>query len=32
VALLLNISSEVGQALVIAVVGLLMIAYVLIGG
>jgi cation/acetate symporter len=32
VALLLNISSAVGQAVVIAVVGLLMIAYVLIGG
>jgi cation/acetate symporter len=32
VALLLNISSHIGQALVIAVVGLLMIAYVLIGG
>ena len=32
VALLLDITSEVGQALVIAVVGLLMIVYVLIGG
>ncbi len=32
VALLLNISSDIGQALVIAVVGVLMIAYVLIGG
>jgi cation/acetate symporter len=32
VALLLNISSDIGQALVIAVVGLLMIVYVLIGG
>ena len=32
VALLLNISSQIGQAVVIAVVGLLMIAYVLIGG
>jgi cation/acetate symporter len=32
VALLLNISSHLGQAVVIAVVGLLMIAYVLIGG
>ena len=32
VALLLNITSHVGQALVIAVVGLLMIVYVLIGG
>ena len=32
VALLLNITSDVGQALVIAVVGLLMIVYVLIGG
>lgn len=32
VALLLNITSDIGQALVIAVVGLLMIAYVLIGG
>ncbi|MCW2560289.1 MAG: sodium solute transporter [Mycobacterium sp.] len=32
VALLLNISSQLGQAVVIAVVGLLMIAYVLIGG
>ena len=32
VALLLNITSDIGQALVIAVVGLLMIVYVLIGG
>jgi cation/acetate symporter len=32
VALLLNINSDIGQALVIAVVGVLMIAYVLIGG
>ena len=32
VALLLNVTSEVGQALVIAVVGVLMIVYVLIGG
>ena len=32
VALLLGIESKAGQALVIAVVGLLMIAYVLIGG
>src|SRR6476469_6533708 len=32
VALLLNITSDIGQALVIAVVGVLMIAYVLIGG
>jgi cation/acetate symporter len=32
VALLLNISSGIGQALVIAVVGVLMILYVLIGG
>jgi cation/acetate symporter len=32
VALLLNITSDAGQALVIAVVGLLMIVYVLIGG
>lgn len=32
VALLLNISSDIGQAVVIAVVGLLMIVYVLIGG
>ena len=32
VALLLNVTSDVGQALVIAVVGLLMIVYVLIGG
>src|SRR4051812_41133506 len=32
VALLLNITSDVGQALVIAVVGVLMILYVLIGG
>ena len=32
VALLLNIKSDVGQALVIAVVGVLMIVYVLIGG
>ena len=32
VALLLNIKGTVGQALVIAVVGLLMIVYVLIGG
>src|SRR3981189_3445596 len=32
VALLLNISSDIGQALVVAVVGLLMIVYVLIGG
>ena len=32
VALLLNISSDIGQAFVIAVVGVLMIVYVLIGG
>ena len=32
VALLLNVTSDIGQALVIAVVGLLMILYVLIGG
>ncbi|EOM77746.1 cation acetate symporter [Rhodococcus rhodnii] len=32
VALLLDIHSQAGQALVVAVVGLLMIAYVLIGG
>lgn len=32
VALLLNISSRAGQSVVIAVVGVLMIAYVLIGG
>ncbi|MFZ2511380.1 MAG: cation acetate symporter [Gordonia sp. (in: high G+C Gram-positive bacteria)] len=32
VALLLNIQSDAGQAIVITVVGLLMIAYVLIGG
>jgi cation/acetate symporter len=32
VALLLNITSDLGQALVIAVVGVLMIVYVLIGG
>ncbi|MBP1816702.1 cation acetate symporter [Mycobacterium sp. OAE908] len=32
VALLLNVKSDLGQALVIAVVGLLMILYVLIGG
>jgi cation/acetate symporter len=32
VALLLNVTSDIGQALVIAVVGLLMIVYVLIGG
>ena len=32
VALLLNINSDIGQALVIAVVGVLMIVYVLIGG
>src|SRR5919106_933977 len=32
VALLLNITSDIGQALVIAVVGVLMILYVLIGG
>src|ERR1700730_7406877 len=32
VALLLNVKGSVGQALVIAVVGLLMIVYVLIGG
>ncbi|MFI1461680.1 solute symporter family protein [Nocardia carnea] len=32
VALLLNVSSEAGQALVIAVVGVLMIVYVLVGG
>ncbi len=32
VALLLNVTSDLGQALVIAVVGLLMILYVLIGG
>jgi cation/acetate symporter len=32
VALLLNVTSDFGQALVIAVVGLLMILYVLIGG
>ena len=32
VALLLNITSDIGQALVIAVVGVLMIVYVLIGG
>jgi cation/acetate symporter len=32
VALLLNINDEVGQAVVIAAVGVLMIAYVLIGG
>ena len=32
VALLLNVTSDVGQTLVIAVVGLLMIVYVLIGG
>src|SRR5215467_2253315 len=32
VALLLNVTSDVGQALVIAVVGILMIVYVLIGG
>ncbi|OBB07570.1 cation acetate symporter [Mycobacteriaceae bacterium 1482268.1] len=32
VALLLNVTSDIGQALVIAVVGVLMIVYVLIGG
>jgi sodium:solute symporter family protein len=32
VALLLNITSDIGQGLIIAVVGVLMIAYVLIGG
>ena len=32
VALLLNVTSEFGQSLVIAVVGVLMIVYVLIGG
>jgi cation/acetate symporter len=32
VALLLNVSGDIGQALVIAVVGALMITYVLIGG
>ena len=32
VALLLNVNSDIGQALVIAVVGMLMIVYVLIGG
>ena len=32
VALLLNVSSDIGQAFVIAVVGVLMIVYVLIGG
>jgi cation/acetate symporter len=32
VALLLNVSSKAGQALVVAVVGLLMIFYVLVGG
>ena len=32
VALLLNITSHVGQAIVIAVVGMLMIVYVLVGG
>jgi cation/acetate symporter len=32
VALLLNVHGDIGQALVIAVVGLLMIVYVLIGG
>src|SRR5262245_10257518 len=32
VALLLNVTSDIGQALVIAVVGFLMIVYVLIGG
>ncbi|NKY58707.1 solute symporter family protein [Nocardia flavorosea] len=32
VALLLNVSSEAGQAVVIAVVGVLMIVYVLVGG
>ena len=32
VALLLNVTSDIGQAVVIAVVGVLMIVYVLIGG
>src|SRR5699024_5389650 len=32
VALLLNIHSEIGQAVVVAVVGLIMIVYVLVGG